>query len=257
MNILLFIVVVAVSFIVVRIGAIAFQLTGIEWSMAKFQALSCFTSTGFTTREAELVTSDPRRRKIASILIILGNAGLVTLVATFANSLRPWNVLEQLEIPFISQFILKGASLWVNLAIIVLAVYLLYRVFTSAQLTRKFTDYLRSKLVEKHFADQASLEELQIAPQGYTVSKILITSDSPIANRRLRDLELDLQNITTLAVIRAAATIANPSPRERILPGDEFVCFGVSSTIHKILLPQQQKPPSPPDQQNNQDKDTT
>ena len=47
----LFILALIVSFIVVRIGAIAFQLTGLEWSLAKFQALSCFSGTGFTTKD--------------------------------------------------------------------------------------------------------------------------------------------------------------------------------------------------------------
>ena len=59
MNVMLFIIVVIASFIIVRIGAIAFQLTGLEWSLAKFQSLSCFSGTGFTTREAELVTGHP------------------------------------------------------------------------------------------------------------------------------------------------------------------------------------------------------
>ena len=75
-NSALFVLVLIVSFIVVRIGAIALQLTGLEWSLAKFQSLSCFTSTGFTTKEAELITGDPRRRRIASVLIVLGHAGL-------------------------------------------------------------------------------------------------------------------------------------------------------------------------------------
>ena len=39
MNLVLFITVLIISFIVVRIGAIAFQLTGLEWLVAKFQAL--------------------------------------------------------------------------------------------------------------------------------------------------------------------------------------------------------------------------
>lgn len=60
MNLLLFIVVVVISFIMVRIGAIAFQLTGLEWSLAKFQSLSCFSGTGFTTKEAELITGNPQ-----------------------------------------------------------------------------------------------------------------------------------------------------------------------------------------------------
>jgi len=63
MNLILFIAILIVSFIVVRIGAIAFELTGLEWSLAKFQALSCFTGTGFTTKEAELITGHPQRRR--------------------------------------------------------------------------------------------------------------------------------------------------------------------------------------------------
>ena len=55
MNLAIFIIVLIVSFVIVRIGAIAFQITGLEWSLAKFQALSCFTATGFTTKEAELI----------------------------------------------------------------------------------------------------------------------------------------------------------------------------------------------------------
>jgi hypothetical protein len=42
MNLILFLVALIASFIVVRIGAIAFQLTGLDWPLAKFQALSCF-----------------------------------------------------------------------------------------------------------------------------------------------------------------------------------------------------------------------
>jgi len=58
MSVMLFIVVLIASFIIVRIGAVAFQLTGLEWSLAKFQSLSCFSGTGFTTKEAELITDD-------------------------------------------------------------------------------------------------------------------------------------------------------------------------------------------------------
>lgn len=48
MNLLLFIVAIGISFVVVRIGAVAFNLTGMAWSQAKFQALSCFSGTGFS-----------------------------------------------------------------------------------------------------------------------------------------------------------------------------------------------------------------
>jgi len=73
---------ILVSFIVVRIGGFALQLTGVEADVARFQALSAFTGTGFTTTEAERVVRHRTRRRIVTILIILGNAGFVTIIAT-------------------------------------------------------------------------------------------------------------------------------------------------------------------------------
>ncbi len=79
--------VIIVSFLIVRAGAIALMFTGKEASRARFQALFAFTRTGFTTREAEAVMKDPRRRRIITWLIILGNAGLVTVTVTATSSL--------------------------------------------------------------------------------------------------------------------------------------------------------------------------
>ena len=102
---MLFIIMILISFVIVRIGAIAFQLTGLEWSLAKFQSLSCFTGTGFTTQEAELITTDKQRRRIASVLMVLGNGGLVVMIATFANSLTPQQILHRPLIELILRFI--------------------------------------------------------------------------------------------------------------------------------------------------------
>jgi Trk-type K+ transport system membrane component len=85
--VIVLLVTIAISFVMVRVGAVAFELTGIPWDQAKFQALSAFTNSGFTTRESEEITRHPVRRRIASILIVLGNAGLVAVVGGFASSL--------------------------------------------------------------------------------------------------------------------------------------------------------------------------
>src|SRR4030042_4670856 len=127
MNLIIFTIVLVISFIVVRIGAIAFQLTGLEWSLAKFQALSCFSGTGFTTKESELIVSNPQRRKIASVLIVLGNAGLVTLIATFANSIRPRATEAKISLPFLKDFMPSWLVPWTSLAIIIILTLVLYK----------------------------------------------------------------------------------------------------------------------------------
>jgi Trk-type K+ transport system membrane component len=79
---------------IVKLGSIAFQLTGMEPKMATFQALSAFTNTGFTTSASEDVVQHRTRRVIASVLIIMGYIGIVgvivTLVRSFAAESGSW-----------------------------------------------------------------------------------------------------------------------------------------------------------------------
>src|SRR5262249_34571771 len=93
--ILLFMVIMG-SYVCVRIGAVALELTGIPWERAKFQALSAFTNCGFTTSEAEDIVRHPLRRSIVSYLMILGNAGIVTTIGTFAGTIVGTNLRDAL-----------------------------------------------------------------------------------------------------------------------------------------------------------------
>ena len=233
MNSILFIIVLIISFIIVRIGAIAFQLTGLEWSLAKFQALSCFTATGFTTKEAELITSNPRRRRIASVLIVLGHAGLVTMIATFANSLRPPAIANKLSVPFLPFDIPEGMLPWINLAVLTAAIYIIYKVFTNTKFARKLTNVLRARIVKRDIIKPVSCEELVVATGGYGVSKIKIREGHPVLDKALSESELRRDDITVLAIVRADRTIPNPLADTKILSGDELICFGKLGSIRK------------------------
>ena len=178
MNLLLFIIAIIVAFIAVRIGAIAFELTGLEWSLAKFQALSCFSGTGFTTKEAELITGNPQRRRIASVLMVLGNAGLVTLIATFANSLRPAVFIPQFTLAFLHLVFPSWLLPWINLLIIAASIFAIYRFFTHAKITQKLTEALRARIIKKEIIKPVSFEELLVAIGGYGVSSIEICKDN-------------------------------------------------------------------------------
>ena len=231
MNVLLFIVVLIVSFVIVRIGAVAFQLTGLEWSLAKFQALSCFTATGFTTKEAELITGNPQRRRIASFLIVLGHAGLVTMIATFANSLRP----SVIKIPVLGDSVSSSTLPWINLTIITAAMYVIYKAFTNTKLAQRFTDALRRRIVKKEIINSVSFEELMVTTGGYGVSKIEVRRDSPVLDKTLLESGLRSSDITVLAIIRAGETKPNPSAKTRIAFGDELVCFGMLENIRNTI----------------------
>ena len=73
------------------LGSIAFEITGMERSNARFQSLSALSGTGFTTSEAESIVNHPVRRKIATWLMFIGNTGIIAffliLVLYFRNGL--------------------------------------------------------------------------------------------------------------------------------------------------------------------------
>jgi hypothetical protein len=230
MNILLFFVAIIVSFIVVRIGAVAFQLTGLEWSVAKFQALSCFSGTGFTTREAELITTRTQRRRIASMLMVLGNAGIVTLIATFANTLRTDSIVPTV-MPFLGKVIPPGIAPWVDLAVIIAILYLIYFIFTRSPLSTWFTSFVRSRMIKRESISRVTIEELVVATGGYGVSSIEVRNNSPMVDKSLIDSGLRQHDIIVLAIERKDEMIPNPPASMKILLGDRVVCFGKLENI--------------------------
>ncbi len=232
-----FVLTLAVSFIVVRIGAIAFQLTGLEWSLAKFQALSCFTGTGFTTKEAELITGNMQRRKIASVLMVLGNAGLVILVATFASSLIPREtILARITKLFLPSDVSSDVVRWINLLIIVIAVAVVYKVFTNPRVTNRLTEFLRKRVIKKQLLRRVSVEELLMTTGGYGVSRVTVPKNSPVIDKTLVEARVRQSGITILAIVRGDKTIANPSAKTTIKAADELICFGELESIRNTVL---------------------
>lgn len=80
-------VLLSISVFIVRVASVALRLSGLSDDISRFQALSAFTGTGFTTTEAESIVNYPVRRRIVSLLMIVGNLGLVTVLATLVVSL--------------------------------------------------------------------------------------------------------------------------------------------------------------------------
>ena len=114
-SVLLLLGIVAASLICVRAGAVALELTGMEPDKARFQALPAFTNTGFTTREAEEITGFPIRRRIITILIVLGRAGTVSVIAAFATSLlqrTPTRTALNVGIIVASVYVAYRLALW-------------------------------------------------------------------------------------------------------------------------------------------------
>lgn len=219
MSIILLIVFICVSYLIVRIGAIALEMTGMDRSRARFQALSAFSGTGFTTSEAELVVNHPRRRKIVTYLMILGNAGIVSVIATFVLSLRQTGT-------FRPSF---------NLVIIAASLFVLYRLACHRELAQKLTEKIRKILKEKLHFEKVHIQEILRQPDGYGIATILIGKRSKVAGSTLSQSGFKERELMVLSIERDEKVIHVPNGRAVIRVGDRVIFYGKLQNLKGLV----------------------
>ncbi|RLE11784.1 potassium transporter TrkA [Candidatus Aerophobetes bacterium] len=210
-----FLVVVIFSVIVVRVGAIALELTGVSPQVAIFQAQSAFSGVGFTTSESEIIVSHPLRRRILRTLMLLGSAGLTSSIAT-------------LILAFTGQ---SGATAGIR-AIVLAAGLIIIFIFVRSKWVYRGMKRLIVRALDK-WAPRLRLHDYEAIlglDKGYTISQIRVREDSWMSGRKLEELKLNLEGITILAIRR------RENEKERFMgvvhgktmikPGDVLICYG-------------------------------
>ena len=155
--------VLTISVMFIRFAAMALRLTGLPEDVARFQARSAFTGAGFTTSESETVVNHPLRRRIISMLMLVGNLGLVTVLATVIVS--PVDTVE------------TDKSMLKQLGWLVGMLVLLWVVALNPLADRLMCAFV-SGLLKRHsaFSDEAPHLLLQM-PAGHNVSEMRVGAE--------------------------------------------------------------------------------
>jgi hypothetical protein len=217
-SITLLLIIIIISYCIVRSGAIALEMTGISIPSARFQALSAFTGTGFTTQESERIVNHPVRRKIVSFLMILGNAGIVSIIGAFIFSFGETGSFNPL----------------LTLIIIIVALVGLYKVAVHRTVDTKLSETIRQNLRTRLHIEKVLIDEIIHQPEGYGVASVIIAKDSKIAQLTLGDLGLKDNKIIVLSIERDGSTIPQPVSKTQIKEDDRLICFGKLDLIRQL-----------------------
>jgi len=211
-------IIIGVSYLIVRIATVALTLTGMDEEKARFQALSAFTGTGFTTTEAEIVVKHPVRRKIVMTLMVLGNAGLASVIASLILSFARGGLV---------QGILKLGILGAGLLI-------MYRIACHKGLTKRFTERIKSRLSRYPSFTRPMWEEVLHLAEEYGLVEVLVKEGMDIANHSIGELRLREKGILVLMIERGRRVIPVPGPQNKLRPGDRIICFGKLEVLQSI-----------------------
>ncbi len=214
--------IVFVSFLIVKAATIALMMTGLEGRKAQFQALSAFTGTGFTTKEAESIVNHDKRRKITSWLMILGNAGVVTVIVTATSSL-------------VSS---KGLQLPINIVLLLIGLYVIYKVATLNGFVRRWESFIENKLIKTGNYEEGPTEDLLHLLEGHVLVRVIVKNNSSLAGATLKDSHLTEQGLIVLGIEREGRWMGIPKGTEVIHEHDRLVVYG-SPEILTVLLRQE------------------
>jgi len=208
---------VMTSMLIVRMGAIALEMTGLDREKARFQSLSCFSGTGFTTREAEQIVNHPQRRRIATFLMILGNAGIVAVITTFVVS----STEDRLVLSLRNVGLIAGGL--VGLAFMIRS--------------QRFMDWIgrriRHILQRRAHIEEADVTELLHQAEGYGVARLSVSAGSILGGKTLASSGLRSRDILVLSVERGEALMPLPSADRVIHEGDHLICYGPIKIIRE------------------------
>jgi K+/H+ antiporter YhaU regulatory subunit KhtT len=168
--------------------------------------------------------------------MVLGNAGLVTMMASGVSALTPsegsmWQWLFRSILPF---DISPGLVPWINASLIVVLVYVMYRILTNKRNLVRLTNALRRRIIKRELFQSVSFDELLVVTGGYGVTQIEVRPSSPILDKSLVESGLRQRDITVLAITRGEATIPNPPADTKILLHDRLISFGKLENIRSI-----------------------
>ena len=177
---------ILISFLFVRAASIAFMMTGLDKKKARFQALSAFSGTGFTTKEAESIVNHPQRRKITRWLMMGGNAGIVTVIVTATSSMVS---SQRYQLPM-------------NILILLIGIFLIYKLAKYRGFTRKWEHFIEKKLIKSPAFEESTTEDLLHFLEGYGLVKKIILEESPLSGKSLADAKLNEKGILVLGIER-------------------------------------------------------
>lgn len=181
--ILTFTLFMTIFLLVIDFFSILFRLTGMPIKKSRFQVVSLLTSTGFTTKESEMIVQNPVRRRLASWLMVISYVSTATFISFFVRMLSD-------KVASIGFF-----AVAISFVIVVFVVH-------KSSLLEKIESKIESKVLKSKIWEKLNEKHLTLITntKGYGIYEIYLPKESKLIGKSiidsgLKDLEIEVLNI--------------------------------------------------------------
>lgn len=214
--------VVLISMLITRVATMALTLTGLAKESARFQARSALSGVGFTTSEAESIVNHPVRRRVVMLLMLLGSAGVVTVVGTLVLSFANTNPSER----------------HLRLAVMLGALFGLFFVSRSAWVDRHLSRLIARGLNRWTELDARDYAALLHVGGDFSVIEMQVGAGHWMHGQTVRDLALRDRGMLLLGITRTDGTYEGvPRFDAEVREGDTLVIYGRGEELCRLDSP--------------------
>ena len=215
------IIILVLSVLITKIASESLIHTGLSKEMARFQARSAFTGVGFTTRESESIANHPVRRKIIMSLMLIGNIGIISALASLMLTFV--NISENKTANIIRVSIIAGS---------LIGLWLLSKSKWLEQLLARIIKVALKKFTTLNIKDYVEILNLK---NEYEISVITVNSDDWIANKKIKDINLRKEGINLIGIQRKDGTyIGTPFGDTKISEDDQLTLYGRKKNLKNL-----------------------
>ena len=206
--------------LLVEVLSIALKVTGLDMEKARFQVISIITHTGFTTRESELITQHPTRRRIVQVLMLVSYVTTATFISIIISALR-----SHQEFMF---FTLLAA----------LAMVLIILLFRNKRMLNSLEAIIEKQIVKqmKNYSKNKTVEEVLRLNDEYGVAEFIIDENSSLLGLPLKSSGLKQNYIQVLNIDRGSHMVHFPKNDFVFQLGDKVVVYGLINSIKELVI---------------------
>ncbi|WP_425449821.1 TrkA C-terminal domain-containing protein [Dethiothermospora halolimnae] len=222
MNIITGILILIILIFIVEVLSIALKLTGLDMDKARFQVISIITNTGFTTKESELISQHPTRRKIAQALMLISYVGYAILLGLVVNILLSNSRLVYITIIFIV----------VSLVLLI--------IIRNKWLVNSFEKLIEKKLGKRmeKMKRHKTVEQVLKLNDEYGVAEFVIEDGNRLIGKTLGSSKLTHKHIQVLNIDRGSHIVHFPRGNSVFKQGDVVTVYGKLENIKHLVIKQ-------------------
>lgn len=221
MGVIYFILLIYIMLIFIEIFIVSPKITGLSREKARFQVISLLTSTGFTTKESELITQHPVRRKIAEEIMIFkyvgGIIGTATLFNAYLDSLI--RKVEPMDI-----------LIWISMLAIILAI------LKNKWLLNKISFFIEMQLINQSNKNKKKYKSEGLwTREDFGIVDVVVEEGSYLVGMRLKDAGLKNKYIQVLQIDKGDKHYPFPKVDYVFEPGDKLTIYGNLNNIKMLI----------------------